>query len=89
MSITLGVALLAGSLGFYSTIEASPHDNIVYMNAGEQRPPEPEQPQLPPLPPQDNHGPEQPLPPQDNHGPEQPLPPPQNSNGPEQPPMMP
>jgi len=39
MSATLGVALLAGPLGFSSTIEASPH-NMVYMDDGEHRPPE-------------------------------------------------
>ena len=84
MSIGLGTALLAGSLGFSSTIEASPHNNMVYMDEGEQRPPEPDRyRQPPPPPPQDNHGPEQPPPPpQDNHGRPQPPPPPQDNGYP-------
>ena len=76
MSVTLGAALLAGSFGFCSTIEASPHNNIVYMDAGEPQPPEPDHQQRRPLPPQDNHG-----------DPGQPPQPPQDNNGPEQPPM--
>jgi len=84
MSIGLGTALLAGSLGFSSTIEASPHNNMVYMDEGEQRPPEPDRyRQPPPPPPQDNHGPEQPPPPpQDNHDPQPPPPPPQDNGYP-------
>ena len=41
MSVTLGAAIIAGSLGFCSTIEASPNKNMVYMDEGEPRPPEP------------------------------------------------
>jgi len=41
MSVTLGAAIIAGALGFCSTIEASPHKNIVHLDDREQRPPEP------------------------------------------------
>jgi len=42
MFVTLGAAIVAGSFGFCRTIEASPHNNIVYMDAGEQQPSESE-----------------------------------------------
>ena len=41
VSITLGTAIIVGSLGFCNTIEASPHKNIVQLDDGEQRLPEP------------------------------------------------
>jgi hypothetical protein len=97
MSATLGVALLAGSLGFSSTIEASPHNNMVYMDDGDHRPPEPPEryhrhhrhhhgPQ------DDQRGPGLPPPPYDDQrGPELPPPPPPHDDqrGPELPPPPP
>jgi len=41
MSVTLGVALLAGSFGFCNTTEASPHNSIVHMDREEHQPLEP------------------------------------------------
>jgi hypothetical protein len=80
MSATLGVALLAGSLGFSSTIEASPHNNMVYMDAGEPRPPEP--------PEQRYHSHHRPGPQDDQRGPGTPPPPPpyDDQGGPDLPP---
>jgi len=82
MSVTLGTAIIAGSLGFCNTIEASPHKNIVQLDDGEQRPPEPpdqrydshhrhHEPQEEQPPRDDDHrGPEHP--PQDGYGKPQP-----------------
>lgn len=66
MFATLGAILLSGSLGFGNTIEASSHNNMVYVNDREQQLPELQGEQLPQ---DDRRGPVQP--PQHNHGPEQ------------------
>ena len=67
MFATLGAILLSGSLGFGNTIEASSHNNMVYVNDREQQLPELQGEQLPQ---DDRRGPVQP-PQHHNHGPEQ------------------
>jgi len=85
MSATLGVALLTGSLGFSSTIEASPHNNMVYMDDGEHRPPEPPEQRY------HSHHRHHPGPQDDQRGPGLPPPPPpyDDQGGPDLPPPPP
>ena len=45
MSVTLSATILAGSFWFCNTIEASPHNNIVYTTSGETCSPESKYPQ--------------------------------------------
>lgn len=56
MSMALGLAILVGSFGLTTTIEASAHHHAPYMDAGDPQPPErhhhhDDHPDAPPAPP--------------------------------------